>query len=68
VTEKLLTLGASAYSPSTEEIEKYGQEMFDAYNRAISNLITTIDDINKVKLNTKITRAELAKMMVVFMS
>lgn len=68
VTEKLLTLGASAYSPSTEEIEKYGQEMFDAYNRAISNWITTIDDINKAKLNTKITRAELAKMMVVFMS
>lgn len=56
------------YSPSTEEIEKYGQEMFDAYNRAISNWITTIDDINKAKLNTKITRAELAKMMVVFMS
>ena len=56
------------YNPSTEEIEKYGQEMFDAYNRAISNWITTIDDINKAKLNTKITRAELAKMMVVFMS
>lgn len=56
------------YTPSTEEIEKYGQEMFDAYNRAISNWITTIDDINKAKLNTKITRAELAKMMVVFMS
>ena len=56
------------YTPSNEEIEKYGQEMFDAYNRAISNWITTIDDINKAKLNTKITRAELAKMMVVFMS
>lgn len=56
------------YTPSNEEIEKYGQEMFDAYNRAISNWITTKDDINKAKLNTKITRAELAKMMVVFMS
>ena len=56
------------YSPSKEEIEKYGQEMFDAYNRAISNWITTIDDINKAKLDKKITRAELAKMMVGFMS
>jgi hypothetical protein len=25
------------YTPSNEEIEKYGQEMFDAYNWAISN-------------------------------
>jgi len=66
--EKSIILGTNVYSPSTEEIEKYGQEMFDAYNRAISNWITTIDDINKAKLNTKITRAELAKMMVVFMS
>ena len=56
------------YTPSSEDIQKYGQEMFDAYNWAIGNWITTIDDINKAKLNTKITRAELAKMMVVFMS
>jgi hypothetical protein len=42
--------------------------LFDAYNWAISNWITTIDDINKAKLNTKITRGELAKMMVMFMS
>ncbi len=28
----------------------------------------TIDDINDVKMNTKITRAELAKIMVIFMS
>lgn len=56
------------YSPSEEEIQKYGQEMFDAYNRAINNWITTIDDIDRAKLKKKITRAELAKMMVVFMS
>jgi hypothetical protein len=42
--------------------------MFDAYNRAINNWITTIDDIDKAKLDKKITRAELAKMMVEFMS
>ena len=58
----------NVYTPSSEEIEKYGQEMFDAYNRAISKWITSIDDINNAKLNTNITRAELAKMMVVFMS
>ncbi len=57
-----------AYIPSEEDIKKYGQELFDAYNWAISNWITTIDDINKAKLNTKITRGELAKMMVMFMS
>ena len=62
------SLNNAAYIPSEEEIKKYGQEVFDAYNRAINNWITTIDDINKAKLNTNITRAELAKMMVVFMS
>jgi len=56
------------YTPPSEEIKKYGQEMFDAYNRAINNWITTINDINKAKLNTNITRGELAKMMVIFMS
>lgn len=56
------------YTPSDEEVRRFGQEVFDAYNRAIKNWITTIDDINKAKLNTDITRAELAKMMVVFMS
>ena len=61
-------MNTKVYTPSTDEIQKYGQEMFDAYNWAITNWITNIDDINKAKLNTKITRAELAKMMVVFMS
>jgi len=58
----------NAYTPSEEEIEKFGQELFDAYNWAINNWITTIDDIDKAKLDKKITRAELAKMMVEFMS
>ena len=58
----------NVYTPSEEEIEKFGQELFDAYNRAINNWITTIDDIDKAKLDKKITRAELAKMMVEFMS
>lgn len=56
------------YTPTDEEINRFWEEVFIAYNRAISNWITTIDDINKAKLNTNITRAELAKMMVVFMS
>lgn len=56
------------YTASEEYIQKYGQEMFDAYNRAFNNWITTIDDIDKAKLNKKITRAELAKMIVKFMS
>lgn len=57
-----------SYIPSEEEIQKYGQDVFIAYNWAIHNWISTINDINEAKLNKKITRAELAKMMVVFMS
>ena len=56
------------YTPSQEEIEKYGEDVFVAYNWAIKNGITTIDDVSQVKFNKKITRAELAKMMVEFMS
>lgn len=63
-----ISTNVNSYSPSEEEIQKYGQEMFNAYNRAINNWITTIDDIDKAKLNKKTTRAELAKMMVEFMS
>jgi len=55
-------------APSEEEIKKYGEEVFVAYNWAINNWITTIDDVSKVQFNKKITRAELAKMMVEFMS
>jgi hypothetical protein len=32
-----VTTNINAYTPSEEEIQKYGQEMFDAYNRAINN-------------------------------
>ena len=59
---------ANVYTPTDEEIERFWEEVFTAYNWAIGKWITTIDDINKAKLNTNITRAELAKMMVVFMS
>ena len=58
----------NGYIPSEEDIETYGEDMFLSYKWAINNWITTIDDINEAKLNTKITRAQLAKMMVVFMS
>lgn len=57
-----------AYKPTEEEIQKYGEDVFVAYNWAINNWVTTIDDISKVKFNKKITRAELAKMMVEYMS
>ena len=57
-----------AYKPTEEEIQKYGEDVFIAYNWAINNWITTIDDVSKVKFNKKITRAELAKMMVEYMS
>ena len=62
------TADTNSYIPSEEEIKKYGEDVFIAYNWAIDNWITAIDNINKAKLNTEITRAELAKMMVVFMS
>lgn len=63
-----MNMNIQAYTPSVEEIEKYGEDVFVAYNWAINNWITTIDNVSKVKFNKKITRAELAKMMVVFMS
>ena len=56
------------YTPTTTDIEKYGQNVADTYTWARDNGITTIDDINKAKLYTPITRWELAKMMVQFMS
>jgi len=68
VDDEVMVSDIDSYTPSDEEIKKYGEEVFKAYNRAIGEGITTIDDINKAKLNTKITRAELAKMMVVYMS
>ena len=54
------------YAPTTADIEKYGQNVADTYTWARDNWITTIDDINKAKLYTPITRWELAKMMVQF--
>ena len=65
---KSTTFNPDIYVPTNEEVQRFWEEVFVAYNWAIANWITTIDDINKAKLNTNITRAELAKMMVVFMS
>ncbi len=46
----------------------YDPELVAAYEWAYKNGITTMDTIEKARLNDRITRAELAKMMVVFMS
>ena len=46
----------------------YDSELVDAYGWAYKNGITTMDTIEKARLKDWITRAELAKMMVVFMS
>ena len=50
------------------DVQKYGQELVDIYNWAFENWITTIDNINNARLNTEITRAELAKMITTFMA
>ena len=46
----------------------YDPELVAAYQWAYKNGITTMDTIEKARLKDWITRAELAKMMVVFMS
>lgn len=51
-----------------EAIAKYGQEQVDAYKWALENWITTMPTIEKARLDQPLTRAELAKMMVVYMA
>ena len=55
-------------APTATDVEKYGQELVDAYIWARNNGITTMPTIEQARLKDWITRAELSKMMVVFMS
>ncbi len=48
--------------------EKYSEEQISAYTWAFENGITTINDIEKARLNAGLTRAQLAKMMSQYMT
>ena len=48
--------------------EKYNEEQIAAYEWALENGITTINDIEKARLSDWLTRAELAKMMSQYMT
>ena len=60
-TEKTVIISDSAKS-------KYSEEQIAAYEWAYSNGITTINDIEKARLDDWLTRAELAKMMSQYLS
>jgi len=47
---------------------KYNEEQVKAYEWALENEITTINDIEKARLSDGLTRAELAKMMSQYMT
>ena len=49
-----------------EAVEKFGQEQIDAYKWALENGITTMKTVEEARLDQPLTRAELAKMMVVY--
>ena len=55
-------------APMTEAqaVEKFGQEQIDAYKWALENGITTMKTVEDARLDQPLTRAELAKMMVVY--
>jgi len=53
---------------TNEDIEKYGQEQIDAYKWAYENGITTMGSVGAARLDQPLTRAELAKMMVVYVA
>ena len=55
-------------SPMTDAqaVEKFGQEQIDAYKWALGNGITTMKTVGAARLDEPLTRAELAKMMVVY--
>ena len=55
-------------APMTEAqaVEKFGQEQIDAYKWALENGITTMKTVEAARLDQPLTRAELAKMMVVY--
>lgn len=49
-----------------QAVEKFGQEQIDAYKWALENGITTMKTVEEARLDEPLTRAELAKMMVVY--
>ena len=49
-----------------EAVAKFGQEQIDAYKWALENGITTMKTVEDARLDEPLTRAELAKMMVVY--
>lgn len=49
-----------------QAVEKFGQEQIDAYKWALENGITTMKTIEAARLDEPLTRAELSKMMVVY--
>lgn len=49
-----------------QAVEKFGQEQIDAYKWALENGITTMKTVESARLDEPLTRAELAKMMVVY--
>lgn len=49
-----------------QAVEKFGQEQIDAYKWALENGITTMKTVEEARLDQPLTRAELAKMMVVY--
>jgi len=49
-----------------QAVEKFGQEQIDAYKWALENGITTMKTVEDARLDEPLTRAELAKMMVVY--
>ena len=49
-----------------QAVEKFGQEQIDAYKWALGNGITTMKTVEAARLDEPLTRAELAKMMVVY--
>ena len=49
-----------------QAVEKFGQEQIDAYKWALENGITTMKTVEAARLDEPLTRAELAKMMVVY--
>ena len=51
-----------------EAVAKFGQEQIDAYKWALENGITTMETVEDARLDQPLTRAELAKMMVVYIA
>ena len=68
--ESTETTGAEENTPTVDDSakSKYSEEQVAAYEWALENGITTINDIEKARLTDGLTRAELAKMMSQYMT